>query len=99
MLEQLGQTHDDLSGVLSRCGALSDLGAARAVVRVTRPSDAERALLAEAGSLAALAGALSRAVGRTMEVVLDDPAQRPSGQSDDFTRKVAELFSGQIEEG
>lgn len=98
-LEELGRTHDDLAGVLTRCGALTDLGAARAVVRVTRPGDAERSLLSASGSIAALAAALSRAVGRTMEVVIDDPAQRPSGQSDDFTRKVAELFSGQIEEG
>ncbi len=98
-LEELGRTHDDLAGVLSRRGALTDLGAARAVVRVTRPSEPERTLLAAPASLAALSSALSRAVGRTMDVVLDDPAQRPSGQSDDFTRKVAELFSGQIEEG
>ncbi len=98
-LEELGRTHDDLAGVLTRCGALADLGAARAVVRVTRPGDAERSLLSASGSIAALSAALSRAVGRTMEVVIDDPALRPSGQSDDFTRKVAELFSGQIEEG
>ncbi len=98
-LEDLGRTHDDLAGVLTRCGSLFDVGATRAVVRVTRPSEAERELLDAAGSLTALASALSHVVGRTMEVVIDDPAQRPSGQGDDFTRKVAELFSGQIEEG
>jgi len=97
-LEVLGRTHDSLAGVLSRCGSLSDLSAARAVVRVVRPSDNERTLLAERSNVSALAAALSEAVGRTIDVVIDDPAQRPSGQSDDFTRKVAELFSGQIEE-
>jgi len=45
-----------------------------------------------------VAGALSRVLGRTMEVVIDDPAQRPSGQADEFTRTVADLFAGQIEE-
>lgn len=97
-LEALGRTHDSLAGVLSRCGSLADLGASRAVVRVVRPSENERTLLAERSSVSALAAALSQAVGRTIDVVIDDPAQRPSGQSDEFTRKVAELFSGQIEE-
>lgn len=97
-LEALGRTHDSLAGVLSRCGSLADLGASRAVVRVVRPSENERTLLAERGGVSALAAALSQAVGRTIDVVIDDPAQRPSGQSDEFTRKVAELFSGQIEE-
>jgi DNA polymerase-3 subunit gamma/tau len=97
-LEALGRTHDSLAGVLSRCGSLADLGASRAVVRVVRPSENERTLLAERSSVSALAAALSHAVGRTIDVVIDDPAQRPSGQSDEFTRKVAELFAGQIEE-
>lgn len=98
-LEELGRSHDSLAGVLTRCGTLADLGASRAVVRVTRPHESERGLLAARESVAALGEALSRAVGRTMEVVIDDPAQRPSGQADEFTRKVAELFSGTIEEG
>lgn len=97
-LEALGRTHDSLAGVLSRCGSLADLGASRAVVRVVRPNEGERKLLTERDGVSALAAALSQAVGRTIDVVIDDPAQRPSGQSDEFTRKVAELFSGQIEE-
>ncbi len=98
MLEELGRQHDVLAGVLARCGGLSDVGSSRAVVRVTRPTDDERGLLAAPAATSAIAAALSTALARTMEVVLDDPAQRPSGQSDDFTRKVAELFTGQIEE-
>lgn len=97
-LEELGRSHDALAGVLARCGALADLGESRALVRVTRPTESERALFAAPDSITALGSALSRAVGRTMDVVIDDPAQRPSGQSDAFTRTVAEMFSGQIEE-
>jgi DNA polymerase-3 subunit gamma/tau len=97
-LEELGRQHDELAGVLARCGGLSDVGSSRAVVRVTRPTESERNLLAAPATAPAIATALSAALGRTMEVVIDDPAQRPSGQSDDFTRKVAELFTGQIEE-
>jgi hypothetical protein len=42
--------------------------------------------------------ALSRILGRAICVSIDDPGGRQAGAQDEFTRNVAELFSGQIEE-
>ncbi|MCC7011971.1 MAG: DNA polymerase III subunit gamma/tau [Planctomycetes bacterium] len=98
LLTELASLRPDLRDALSRRGQLVDTLGARATIQLSRALEHERALLREPVALELLESILSRLLARTIKVIIDDPATRAGGASDDFTRNVAELFSGQIED-
>jgi len=84
--------------VLKRRGTLAETAGSRATIQLQRLLEPERAVLADATVRATLETLLSAALARQVQLVLDDPATRAAGSSDPFTREVAELFGGLIED-
>ena len=95
-LQELEKRAGSLSEALERTGHLAEIGERRAIVRLQRTRDADRRLLAGERSLRACRDALSKVVGRELEVVLEDASRTPP--ADPFTQSVADLFGGRIEE-
>ncbi len=93
------KTEDPALGALfERRGQLVDMGRERAHIqfKLLRPED--RAALGAAG-LAERCGKVFQAIlGTRVSVTLEDVAQRQPGEKDAFTRNVAELFGGKIED-
>ncbi len=98
LLADLATSQPALCEALRRRGQLVDLLGGRATIQLTRATDAERALISSAESIERCMALLSRVLARPTKVVIDDPATRAAGASDPFTRSVAELFAGQIED-
>ncbi len=98
LLTELAKTHAEAAEVLRRRGHLAETAGARTTITLQRTLDAERALLADPSLRGAIEAHLSRLLGRPTQLVLDDPATRAAGSSDPFTREVAELFGGLIED-
>ncbi len=84
--------------MLRRRGRLADLREDSAAILLPRSTEAERRLVTAPESLERCRAGLSRILSRTIRVTIDAPGQREAGAVDDFTRGVAELFSGQIED-
>jgi len=97
-LARLKTLEPGLARVFERCGRLVEAGDSEARVRMTRLRDDDRRLLDAPESRAAWERAFAQAYGRAMVIVLEDTAKRQPGASDAFTRQVADLFSGHIEE-
>ena len=97
-LARLEAEEPALARVFARCGKLVEAEESRLRVRMTRLGDDDRGLLDAPRSSVAWERALAQAYGREMELVLEDTARRQPGASDAFTRQVADLFSGHIEE-
>ncbi len=98
LLTELAKSHAEAAEVLRRRGTLAETAGARTTITLQRTLDAERTLLADASLRAAIESLLARLLGRPTQLVLDDPATRAAGSSDPFTREVAELFGGLIED-
>jgi DNA polymerase-3 subunit gamma/tau len=97
-LARLKTQEPALARVFERCGRLVEAGESQARVRMTRLRDDDRGLLDAPESRAAWERAFAQAYGREMVIVVEDTAKRQPGASDAFTRQVADLFSGHIEE-
>jgi DNA polymerase-3 subunit gamma/tau len=98
VLTELAQTHAPAADVLKRRGSLAETSGARATVQLQRLLEPERAVLADSSLRATLEALLGAALARPVQLVLDDPATRAAGSNDPFTREVAELFGGLIED-
>jgi DNA polymerase-3 subunit gamma/tau len=88
----------ELARVLRRRGRLVAERDSEVRVRVDRPRGEERALLDAPDSRTRCERAFERALGRSVVVVWEDTAERQTGERDPFTRQVADLFGGQIED-
>jgi hypothetical protein len=97
-LARLQAEEPALARVFERCGKLVEAEESRLRVRMTRLCDDDRGLLDAPQSSVAWERALAQAYGREMVLVWEDTAKRQPGASDAFTRQVADLFSGRIEE-
>ena len=97
-LAELAETSPSLHAVVSRRGRLEALSAEGAVVKLTGLAEEERILLAERRNQRTCSRAFSQALGREVEVALEDAGRQRPGAEDPFTREVAQLFEGRIEE-
>jgi hypothetical protein len=87
-----------LGAVLARRGQLTNLTADRVHVQLKDLRADERAALAPAEVATRCAKVFEAVLGARMHVVFEDTAQRQAGEKDEFTRSVAELFGGKIED-
>ncbi|HTF90212.1 MAG TPA: DNA polymerase III subunit gamma/tau, partial [Planctomycetota bacterium] len=87
-----------LGALLARRGMLVDIDAERVHVQLKELRPDERASLAAAGVNQRCAQAFQAVLGRPVAVVFEDVAQRQSGEKDAFTRSVAQMFDGKIED-
>jgi hypothetical protein len=98
LLEGLTATRPALAEVLAKRGKLLDVVNGRATVQLGRMGEAERAIATAEGVALECQAVLSRVLGAATKVVFEDTTQRASGTNDAFTRTVADVFQGQIED-
>ncbi|MCE9593334.1 MAG: DNA polymerase III subunit gamma/tau [Planctomycetes bacterium] len=98
LVTELGAADPALGDLLRRTAKLVDVGTANARVQLTKLTDADRELAFADGTRSACETVLARLFGRPLRVVFDDAVRRPPGDRDAFTRSVAELFGGNIED-
>jgi len=84
--------------VLGSRGKLVEHVPGRAVVKLSRLSDAERALVGDTRNARTCSRVFSEVAGEGVEVVLEDASSTRPGSKDPYTQKVADLFSGRIED-
>jgi DNA polymerase-3 subunit gamma/tau len=96
-LEALSGSHPEVHAVLKERGRLADLDARRAVVSFANLREHERALVVGPEVRAACRAALSRVLGREVELHLQDAAAL-KGRVDEYTTRVAARFDGRIED-
>jgi len=97
-LDRLAEKKPALSEIVARRGELVRRAEGRAVVKLTGLRDEERLLLDDARNQRSLSAAFSAAAGTEVELEVQDAARARPGREDGFTRKVADLFDGRIEE-
>jgi len=97
-LEELETSAQGLGEVVRRKARLVTLEEERAVVRTTDLLDAERALLGDARNQRTLSKALSSILGRELTIELEDTDEIRPGAEDEYTKQVADLFDGHIED-
>jgi hypothetical protein len=97
-LEELARRTRTVADVLERRGRLVDLGGGRALVKLTGLRDDERLVIAEPRTKKTCSAAFAELFGEPIEVVLEDASAVRPGRDDQFTRQVADLFQGRIED-
>jgi len=97
-LAQLASAAPSLAEVLERGGRLVEIGPGRALVRCDGLGDAERALIADARNRRRCAQVFSSLLGEQVELRIEDGAEVRPGVQDPYTRSVADLFGGRIED-
>lgn len=97
-LEDLSLSARGLGDVIRRKGRLVTLESERAVVRTTDLLDEERALLGDARNRRTLSKVLSSVLGREVSIELEDADEIRPGADDEYTKRVADLFDGHIED-
>jgi hypothetical protein len=87
--------------ILRARGKLESCEGARAVVRVDGLREEERPLVAEVRNARLVSAALSKLLGRKVEVALlaAEPVAAAKPAADLFTQRVADSFGGRIVEG
>ncbi|MCC6406549.1 MAG: DNA polymerase III subunit gamma/tau [Planctomycetes bacterium] len=98
LVAELRAADPALGEALGRTGKLVDVGSTSARVHLTKLRDGDRERLLTDATRAACEPVLTRLFGRALRVVFEDATQRPPGERDAFTRSVAELFGGNIED-
>jgi DNA polymerase-3 subunit gamma/tau len=97
-LRALDAQYAALAELLRSRGKLAEASTARAVVQLSRLSADERVLVTDARNVRACAQALSNALGRQVDVVLEAAAPEAPAPKDPFTSRVTDLFGGRIED-
>jgi len=98
-LDELAGTHGALADVLRRRGRLQSGDGERVVVELPGLTDDERPLVDDRRNRAALARVLAKAAGREVELDLaSGGGSAPAPPADRYTRRVADLFGGVIED-
>ncbi len=97
-LTRISAEDASLGALLLRRGQLVDIDAERVHIQLRELRAEERATLAAADVAQRCARVFELVLGSRVAVVFEDVAQRQSGEKDAFTRSVAELFEGKIED-
>jgi hypothetical protein len=97
-LEELSSSARGLGDVIRKKGRLVTLERDRAVVRTTDLLDEERALLGDARNRRTLSKVFSAVLGRELNIELEDTDEIRPGADDEYTKQVADLFDGHIED-
>jgi DNA polymerase-3 subunit gamma/tau len=97
-LARLGAEDAALGALLARRGQLVDIDAERVHIQLKDLRAPERATFADSGIVRRCESLFEAVLGARLKVVFEDLAQRPSGEKDPFTRSVAQLFGGKIED-
>lgn len=98
LVAELRATLPELGDALARTGRLIDVGSSTARVELSKLKDGDRERLLTDETRAACEPVLSRLFGRPLVVVFEDATRRGPGDRDPFTRDVAQLFGGHIED-
>lgn len=97
-VEDLKERSESLGSVLGQHGQLIELSAGRALIRFQKLRQADRPLIQDARNLKLCSRIFSELMGEPIEVRLEDGADLRPGKQDEFTRNVADLFDGRIED-
>ncbi len=98
VLADLSTRSASVAEVLGARGKLTEVGAARVLVKVATLAPAERTLLGEARNQRAFAQGFARVLGREVEVTFEKDGPPPRAPRDAFTERVSDLFGGRIED-
>ncbi|HUR27464.1 MAG TPA: hypothetical protein VM509_04705, partial [Planctomycetota bacterium] len=97
-LSRLNAEDAALGALLARRGQLANLAADRVHIQLKDLRPDERTALAAADVAPRCARLFEAVLGTRVQVVFEDTAGRQAGEKDAFTRSVAELFGGKIED-
>jgi len=97
-LDDLDENAPALADVMRRKTHLMTIEDDRVVVRATKLIDEEKSLLGDARNLQTLSKTFSTVLGRDLSIELEDADEIRPGAEDPYTKQVAELFDGQIED-
>ncbi len=95
---EMRATNPLLGDALARCAKLADVGSNAARLQLSKLKDEDRALFLSDETRTDCESVLARHLGRTLRVVFEDTSKRPPADQDAFTREVAELFQGRVDE-
>ena len=97
-MEDLSESAPGLGDVIRRKTHLVTLEEEHAILRATKLLDEEKALLADARNQKTLSKVFSTVLGRDLSIEIEDADEIRPGAEDPYTKQVAELFDGQIED-
>ena len=97
-LEELRKISSSLGGVFERQGSLLKFEGSKAVIELRRLREDERGQVLDRRSGRQVEAAFEAAVGRPVQVQLQDAAAVQPGSEDAFTTSVRDQFDGRIEE-
>jgi hypothetical protein len=97
-LEELKGVSPSLEQVIHRRGSLLKFEGARALIELRDMRDDERGQAMDRRSGRQINKAFSAAIGREVEVELQDAAATAPGTEDAFTRDVRDQFDGRIDD-
>lgn len=84
--------------MLQSRGKLMEFTEKRALIQLSNLRDKERAMIEDKRNRAGCAKIFSEVVGREVELILQDTAGVRRGAQDPYTKHVADLFGGRIED-
>ena len=97
-IEDLSGSAQALGEVVRRKTRLVSLEEKRAVLRATELLEEEKAMLGDKRNQRTLSKVFSAVLGRELAVEIEDSDTIRPGAEDPYTKQVAELFDGQIED-
>lgn len=97
-LEELSSKSSSLGDVLTRRGFLERLTEGEAVVKLKGLSEQDRELMSSPRNQRVCSKAFSAALGRQINVIIEDAAAQKPGKDDPFTSRVVEMYEGRLEE-
>jgi hypothetical protein len=97
-LEDLEGSAQALGEVIRSKTRLISLEEARVVLRATKLLDEEKALLEDKRNQRTLSKVFSTVLGRELTIEIEDADSLRPGAEDPYTKQVADLFDGQIED-
>lgn len=97
-LEALADASPSLHAVFENRGKLVEFGADRALVQLSKLREDERLLIEDRRNRTRCAKLFSSVVGRDIDLAIDDMSGAKRGEKDPYTKHVADLFGGRIED-
>jgi hypothetical protein len=97
-LDSLQMQMRGLADLLRERGKLGDCSGTRCVIKLAHIDESERTMITDARNVRACAQALSKALGRPVEIVFEAAGPEPRAHKDTFTTHVSDLFGGRIED-
>ncbi len=97
-IEALSERAPSLATVLKTKGKLLEFGDSKALIQLSNMRDQDRLLMEDKRNRSTCAKIFSEIVGREIELDLQDSSGARRGSQDPFTKHVADLFGGRIED-